>query len=350
MAFTPYVEQIVDGRVNVLCNGVKSGGDPTVNTTKVKELITVCFGSPDNPHGLNSHDNLELFFPPGDFNFNEDLLFSKVVGGKITGSGRFVTTLRNQSGSNLISTNGFSQCVVSGFEMVGDAILFNLNWDNSLGGNALQNNMFSDIYCSGGTVGFEVGADGFMGSENTWRNCAGFGGIGGKGSFIRLRNFNALTNVLGKGCNLQAYDIAADVQAGSLICSKMGFQLSKTCDVRVLNTGGSDILNMYGVRTESRVFVVAGNNVVVYMAGCSQVNTPDDGVIFLKGTFPGVRGEIIGSASKSGQITGYATCVGLTGCDFGNASVTGELDSPYRVDLTRVWQNGVLLANQSITG
>jgi hypothetical protein len=146
------------------------------------------------------------------------------------------------------------------------ATIFDLSWDGSSGGPALQSNTFMDMFFSGGGIGIDLGAGGYMGSENLFLNCFWISqDIAG----LKTSNFNALQNTL-VGGNFQNCNIGIWVQRGSVpLIESVGFQLSKEWDIRVDNSA-NDTIAVSGCRTESPNFVNLRNGVHTYIVACTQ--------------------------------------------------------------------------------
>jgi Pectate lyase superfamily protein len=159
--------------VNVKAMFGAAGDGAKDDTAAIQAAIDYCFGAQSDPHGYAAHKNKILFFPPGQFKITSPLLFSKVHGGRIFGSGRFVTKIANEAGSSVFITNGCQYSHFEGMELqgTGNSTLFDLNSDGTV--VALQSNTFLDIFFSGGAVGMNIGRNGFMGSENPFLNCLG---------------------------------------------------------------------------------------------------------------------------------------------------------------------------------
>jgi hypothetical protein len=122
------------------------------------------------------------------------------------------------------------------------------------------------MFLDGGATGVDIGAGGYMGSENIFINCFWiYCAVAG----LKTSNFNALQNTV-VGGNFQACNMGIWVSRGS-VCAveSVGFQLSKQWDLRVDNSA-NDTLNVIGCRTESSNFVQVENFVHAFIFGCSQ--------------------------------------------------------------------------------
>ena len=189
-----------------------------------------------------------------------------------------------------------------------DATVFDLNWDGTAGGAALQSNTFLDMLFSGGGIGVDVGAGGFMGSENIFINCFW---IRHATAALKTSNFNALQNTV-IGGNFQACNIGVWVRQGSTpVIESVGFQASHQWDIQVDNSA-NDTINVIGCRTESSNFIKVGNSVHVYIAGCSQTGTG----YFLQPE--GCPTTVERCVSIGGQISlGTRARLTVRGCSFG---------------------------------
>lgn len=260
-------------------NGVVNPKDPPFNavgnytaddTAALQAAADFCFGPAAQPHGsAKVAANRVLQIPPGHYRITSPIRLAKLHGARIAGAGRFVTKIVNSAGGPVFATNG---CGYSHFESMylqsegKSAAVFDLNWDNSPGGPALQSNTFLDIMFYGGATGIEIGAGGFMGSENIFINCFW---IYCAEAGLKTANFNALQNTI-VGGNFQVCTIGAWVQRGSIcMIESTGFQLSRQCDIRVDNSA-DDTINVIGCRTESSNFVQLYNNVHAVIMGCTQ--------------------------------------------------------------------------------
>lgn len=249
----------------------------TDDTKAIQAAADYCFGSPEAPHGsAKVTANRILYFPPGEYRISTPIRFSKMHGARVLGSGRFVSKIVNVAGGSVFSTNG---CGYSHFEGMylqsqgRSAAVFDLNWDNSPGGPALQSNTFFDMFFDGGAVGLEIGAGGYMGSENIFINCFW---IRSAVAGLKTSNFNALQNTV-VGGNFQVCNMGIWVLRGSVcVIESVGFQLSKQWDIRVDNSA-NDTMNIIGCRTESSNFVQLKNSVHAFIQGCSQTEAGEAG-------------------------------------------------------------------------
>jgi hypothetical protein len=275
--FSPAARAIADqslpntGLVNVKDTQFGAAGDGGADdTAAIQAAANFCFGSPSAPHGTAKvNSNGVLYFPPGIYRISAPIAFAKLHGGRILGSGRFVTKIINGAGGPVFAVNG---CSYSHFEGMylrasdkGSAV-FDLNWDGTPGGAALQSNAFIDMLFDGGAYGVDVGAGGYMGSENIFVNCFWiYSAVAG----LKTSNFNALQNTI-VGGNFQACNMGIWVSRGSVcVIDGVGFQVQKEWDIRVDNSA-NDTINVIGCRSESPNFVQVKNFVHTFILGCTQ--------------------------------------------------------------------------------
>jgi hypothetical protein len=301
------------------------------DTRAIQAAADYCFGTSSKPNGTASVSlNRVLVFPPGNYRVTSPIRLTKLHGARIIGSGRFVTMVRNSAGGPVFSTNG---CGYSHFEGMylqsagKTAPIFDLNWDGTAGGAALQSNLFMDIFFDGGATGVDIGSDGYMGSENTFINCFW---TRSADAGIKTSNFNALQNTV-IGGNFQVCNVGVWVYRGSVpIVEGVGFQLSKEWDIRVDNSA-DDTINVIGCRTESSNFVKVANSVHAYILGCTQTEAGSPGFFLQPGGCPVTVERCV---STKGQIR-----------LFGDARLTVRGSSFGRTDWLRYSQLG---ADQSI--
>jgi hypothetical protein len=249
------------------------GDSQTDDTKAIQAAADYCYGSPSDPHGIAKvHANRILLLPPGTYRITAPIKLVKLQGARIIGSGRFVTKIINVAGGPAFATNS---CGYSHFEGVylkasdKSAAVFDLNWDGTPGGPALQSNSFIDMFFDGGATGIDIGAGGYMGSENIFINCFWtYSAVAG----LKTSNFNALQNTV-VGGNFQTCNMGIWVSSGSVcVIESVGFQGSKQFDIRVDNSA-DDTINVIGCRTESSNFVQIGNSVHAYILGCTQAQS-----------------------------------------------------------------------------
>jgi hypothetical protein len=225
------------------------GDSRTDDTPAIQAAADYCFGSTSSPHGTAlANTNGILHFPPGSYKTTAPIEFAKLHGARIVGSGRFVTKIINESRGPVFATNGCSYSHFEGIYLQAsneDSAVFDLNWDGMPGGAALQSNTFIDMFFDGGAFGVDIGADGYMGSENIFVNCFWYrSAVSG----LKTSNFNACQNTV-VGGNVQACNMGIWVSRGSVtLIESVGFQLQKEWDIRVDNSA-NDTINIIGCRT-----------------------------------------------------------------------------------------------------
>lgn len=256
------------------------------DTAAIQAAVNYCFGPPSAPHGTPmAGTNGVLHFPPGEYVVSAPIELTKLVGGRILGSGRFVTRIVNGGGGPVFRTNG---CGYSHFEGLflratdTASAAFDLNWDGTPGGAALQSNTFLDMLFDGGACGVDIGAGGFMGSENIFINCFWIrSAIAG----LKTSNFNALQNTI-VGGNFQACNMGVWVSRGSVaLIESVGFQVQREWDIRVDNSA-NDTINVIGCRTESQNFIRLKNYVQAVVLGCTQSAPTGPGTFLQPGGCP----------------------------------------------------------------
>lgn len=291
--------------------GAKGDG-VTNDTAALQAAADACFGSSVSPNGLaNATNNVALYIPPGKYLVHSPILLTHLVGGLVIGAGRFVTTIQDVTGSGCFTTNGCARSYFANMTLKGQSgvsTIFNLDWDNSAGGNALQSNTFQNMDFDTGYDGLAIGGTGYMGSENSIINCfpsncthAG----------VVTYNYNALQNTMFGG-NVQSCGIGVYMFKGSISCYSTGFQVNTTFDFQNDNSA-YDALSIYGCRSESVNFCKFNNGVSVAMSGCTQTN-PNSGI------FAQVIGSyalISGCQSVNGQVTGNTPArINISACNF----------------------------------
>lgn len=291
------------------------GDRQTDDTAAIQAAANYCFGTPSAPHGSAlAHANCVLYFPPGNYRISAPIELAKLAGARIIGSGRFVTKIVNERSGPVFTTNG---CGYSHFEGLylrsadSAAAIFDLNWDNTPGGPALQSNTFIDIFFHGGACGIEIGAGGFMGSENIFLNCFWhLCAVAG----LKTSNFNALQNTI-VGGNFQTCNIGVWVDRGSVnYIESVGFQQQHEWDIRVDNSA-DDTINIVGCRSESVNFVHVRNFVHTLMSGCTHTAPAPTGYFLRPGGCPTTVERCV---SVNGQIDLNADArLSVRGCSFG---------------------------------
>jgi hypothetical protein len=316
-------------------------GDFQADDTKaIQAAADYCYGSPIDPHGTEKvRANRILQFPPGTYKISAPIKLSKLHGARIIGSGRFVTKIINAGGGSVFATNG---CGYSHFEGMylqaadKSSPVFDLNWDGTPGGPALQSNSFIDMFFDGGATGVDIGAGGHMGSENIFINCYW---ISSAIAGLKTSNFNALQNTV-VGGNLQGCNMGIWVSRGSVcVIESVGFQQSKQWDIRVDNSA-NDTINIIGCRTESSNFIQVENFVHTYILGCTQTEAGAAGYFLRPGGCPTTVERCL---SLNGQVSlsGYARLT-VRGSSFGRRDwlVYSPLNADQSIELEDVQYGG----------
>ena len=116
------------------------------DTAALQAALDHCFGASDAPHGTaNVRQNKVLYIPPGHYKVTVPLTVKYLHGGRIIGAGRFATQIENVTpGSSVFTTNGCGYARFEGMRLTAAAggKSFDLDWDGSAGGPALQSNTF----------------------------------------------------------------------------------------------------------------------------------------------------------------------------------------------------------------
>jgi hypothetical protein len=122
------------------------GDFATDDTAALQAAIDHCFGASDAPHGTaNVRQNKALYIPPGHYKISAPLTVKYLHGGRIVGAGRFVTQIENATpSSSVFATNGCGYSRFEGMRLTAASggKSFDLDWDGSAGGPALQSNTF----------------------------------------------------------------------------------------------------------------------------------------------------------------------------------------------------------------
>jgi hypothetical protein len=317
-----------------------SGNFWSDDTIALQAAANYCFGAPSAPHGTAAvNSNRALHVPPGNYKITSPIRLAQLHGGRIIGAGRFVTKITNVASGPVFVTNG---CGYSHFEGMylesssKDAAVFDLNWDGRPGGPALQSNAFIDMFFDGGGVGIDIGADGYMGSENIFVNCFWMRQtIAG----LKTSNFNALQNTI-VGGNFQTCGIGVWVYRGSVpLVESVGFQQSKEWDIRVDNSA-NDTLTVIGCRTESSNFAKIWSGVHAVILGCSQTEAGAAGYFLQPGGCPVTIERCV---SLKGQIALAADArLTVRGCSFGRTDwlAYAPLNSGQVIELEDVQYGG----------
>jgi len=306
------------GLVNVKDPRFGAVGDAhSDDTPAIQAAVDYCFGAPSAPHGVSLGDkNGVLYFPPGVYRTNAPINIAKLIGGRIVGSGRFVTKIINEGGGSVFATNSCGYSHFEGMYLRSSdkaAAVFDLNWDGTPGGAALQSNSFIDILFDGGAYGIDIGAGGYMGSENIFINCFWiYSAIAG----LKTSNFNALQNTV-VGGNFQSCNMGIWVSRGSVcVVESTGFQVQKEWDIRVDNSA-NDTINIIGCRSESPNFVQIKNYVHVSIVGCTQASPGSGGYFLQPGGCPATVERCV---SVTGQIALESEArLSVRGSSFGRA-------------------------------
>jgi pectate lyase-like protein len=122
------------------------GDGATDDTAALQAALDFCFGPANAPHGTaDVYQNKALRIPAGRYKITAPLTVKYLHGARIVGAGRFVTQIENVTpSSSVFVTNG---CGYSRFESMrltaaSGGKTFDLDWDGSAGGPALQSNTF----------------------------------------------------------------------------------------------------------------------------------------------------------------------------------------------------------------
>ena len=260
---------------NVKGFGAKGDGI-TDDTTAIQNAVNFCFGTSTTGtyNGLNgATKNQELYFPPGSYKITSPIQFTKLVGAKITGAGRFVTTITNTAGSDVFDINSASATRWEGMllqvtNLAGSTTVavINLDWDNSSGGNALQSNTFQDLHLSGGSVDLDICRSGYMGSENSIINVFfDTSTVAG----LRLNCYNALGNTVIGGNFETNYGDGIYISSGTANVYGTDFEQSGLWDIEQINSAKSTLV-LSGIRTESTNFFKGGGGEAVVIEGVAQ--------------------------------------------------------------------------------
>lgn len=255
------------GMINVKDPDYGAAGDGSNDdTAEIQAAFNAAYGTTGSPHGTSYYTNKAVYFPPGHYKITSPINVKHVIGAKIIGSGRLTTTINNVTASSkAFVTNGFSYSYVEGIRFVADAVGFDMDWDNSAGGAALQANTFRDCYFEGPDIGVLIGGTGFMGSETIFENCHFFGNAT---AGLKVANANALQIAI-IGGNFQSCAIGVWAANGAVsYIQNVGFQSQTDCDIKVTNSA-DDTMVISACRSESEKFVMASaQNVLV--EGCTQ--------------------------------------------------------------------------------
>jgi hypothetical protein len=258
-----------------------SGSD---DAAALQAALIACFGNRANPTDRTTFQKFR--FQQGVYKVSNPLLLESVSGAAIEGAGRFATQILDTSGKGCFATNGFEYSAIrdmSFFGSAGTATLFDLNWDNTAIARqcALQSNTFENLFFAGegsnSSIGLNIGAGGFMGSENLILNCF-FNGCGVAG--LKTSNYNALQQTV-LGGDFQSCGKGIWVYAGSVpIIHGVGFQNSTAVPTSPWQTDNYDIhiqnaandgYSIQGCRTQSACFFrnQNGPESFAHISGCT---------------------------------------------------------------------------------
>jgi hypothetical protein len=246
--------------------GAVAGGNPTANRIAFQSAIDTAFGPASSPNGsgIGQTKNRPLIFPPGLFDIDQSLVFTKVQGSRVIGAGRGATWLRNQDGG-VLATNGCAYMRIEGFQLTGGpgSTCFDYDWDGA-GDVALQATTFADLLfdgTAGASIGINIGKSGYMGSEGSFDNChfTGFSTAG-----LITSNGNALAQTI-KGGNFQSCNRGIWVVGGSVLVLGSGFQQQADFDIYI-ETSSINTCHIAGARSESTnfLYLAGGSNCGVY--------------------------------------------------------------------------------------
>lgn len=283
----------MQGVINVRDYGAVGDG-VTNDTASIQTAIDACCGSASAPHGINFYLNKQLYFPPGHYRAN-DLRFTKLQGVRVLGAGRFVTHIETLTPNvPAFRTNGAGYCHFEGMTLTasGKTPVFDLDWDGTAGGAALQSNTFCDVFFGGGDYGILIAKSGFMGSEMLFLNCFWIrNAIAG----LMVAAQNSLQHTV-VGGNFQTCGHGIWVGGGSVpIVHGVGFQEQSGYDIRVDNGTMSNAMAITGCRTESVNFY--RGSVPAHISACAQSNGQ-------KGDFASASGACVISScySRNGRV------------------------------------------------
>lgn len=248
------------------------GDGVTDDTAALQAALDDCFGSVASPHGTAGVlDNKQLYIPPGEYRITSPLQVKYMHGGRVFGAGRFVTKIvQATAGEKCFITNGCGYSYFGSMYMENDgtAILFDLSWDGTAGGPALQSVTFQDMFFQGGTYGVLIAGGGFQGDTVIFLNCfwheATVAGLA-------MSAFNAI-GIQVYGGDFQACAVGIKTLAGACnIVSGPSFQQSAECDIRI-DGSTNNAMFISGVRTESTNFVHNYGGMNLEIRACSQLS------------------------------------------------------------------------------
>src|SRR5262249_1575126 len=122
------------------------GDFATDDTAALQAALDHCFGPSDAAHGTsNVRQNKVLYIPPGHYKITAPLALKYAHGVRVIGAGRFVTQIEQATpGASVVVMNGCGYARFEGMRLTAPAggKSFDLDWDGSAGGPALQSNTF----------------------------------------------------------------------------------------------------------------------------------------------------------------------------------------------------------------
>ena len=289
------------------------------DTAAIQAAADLAFGTAAAPHATSAWLNRPLYFPPGRYRVTgHGVAIPKITGARIFGDARFAARIANTAGGSVFRTNGFQYSEVAGLSLsgTGAATVFDLDYDGEDAfEGAHQGNTFRDIYTEGGAIGWNVGAAGFMGSENIWINChAG----DHKAAGYKCSNANALQNTL-VGGNIQNCGKGVWMNGGSFtVIESVGFQLSAEYDVQI-DYSAYDSVDIIGCRSESTNFLnVNVAPVMVGLTGISHLSQAHKNGELVRNSGGAVRVERAYSTFGGVRALGAAS-MEIADCRFGRA-------------------------------
>jgi len=276
------------------------GDGTTDDTAAIQRALDMAFGTVSAPHGNTGGQiqNRPIYFPQGHYVVTAPLKLNKVMGGMISGAGRFSTEIENTRGGSVFVSNGFEYSRVEGMELSASAsgADFDLDWDGTANAGC-QSDTFADMEFGGGAYGVRIGHSGFQCSENIFQNDFW---INHSVAGLFTDNFNALQNTV-VGGNFQSEAIGILVGSGSVpSIISVGFQ-ENGWDVQV-NNSAYDTYAIIGCRTESANFVNMLQPAPITLIADTQTAVKPG--IFVQSRGPG---NIDGNISTTGRIMGNGT-------------------------------------------
>lgn len=295
-----------------------SGMINAANYPNLQAAADVAFGPISAPHGTaNVTGNKVLFIPNGiwlpPIPGAPVLDLKYLHGGRILGAGRFVTKLRqNVDGVPTIRTNGCGYSHFEGFMMEGgpQGTLFDLDWDGTAGGAALQSVTFTDLEFAYSKFGLLIASSAHQGDTMAIHNCFF---IGQSEAGLMAATFNTLgIQVFGgdfQGCKRGIWCGAGAVET----IHGPSFQQSSECDILISGGASYNCYSIKGVSSESQNFIVNDGGLNLDIAGCTHRPSVD-------GTFLRQVGGIANlrvCRSTKGVITSkYWAQMGIANCGF----------------------------------